>query len=117
MSSGGRPVRARIVAATASYDVVLSPAAPVAAFPAEQPMPFMEEGRGMWHIGFTPPYHMSGQPAASINCGFTEDGRPIGVQMSGRRFQDVAVIRTNRPPDGAPQWPEPVRTSTSLEAP
>lgn len=115
-------MRAGTVAATAPYDLVLSPVAPVAAFPAEQPMPFMEEGRGMWHIGFTAPYNMSGQPAATVNCGFTDDGRPIGVQISGRRFQDVAVIRAaawyerNRPQDAVPQWPEPVSESTSMEA-
>lgn len=115
-------IRARTVAATAPYDLVLSPAAPVAAFPAEQPMPFMEEGKGMWHIGFTAPYNMSGQPAATVNCGFTQDGRPIGVQISGRRFQDLAVIRAaawyeqNRPQDAVPQWPEPVSSSTSMEA-
>jgi aspartyl-tRNA(Asn)/glutamyl-tRNA(Gln) amidotransferase subunit A len=115
-------IRARTVAATTPYDLVLSPAAPVAAFPAEQPMPLMEEGKGMWHIGFTAPYNMSGQPAATVNCGFTQDGRPIGVQISGRRFQDAAVIRAaawyehNRPQDAVPQWPDPVSRSTSMEA-
>jgi aspartyl-tRNA(Asn)/glutamyl-tRNA(Gln) amidotransferase subunit A len=116
-------IQARTVAATEPYDLVLSPVAPVAAFAAEQPMPFMEEGKGMWHIGFTAPYNMSGQPAATVNCGFTQDGRPIGVQVSGRRFQDVAVIRAaawyeqNRPQDAVPQWPERVSRSTDVEAP
>lgn len=105
-------IRARTVAATNSYDLVLSPVAPVAAFPAEQPMPFTEPGMGMWHIGFTAPYNMSGQPAATVNCGFTADGRPIGVQMSGRRFDDLGVLRAaawyeeNRPADAVPQWQE-----------
>jgi aspartyl-tRNA(Asn)/glutamyl-tRNA(Gln) amidotransferase subunit A len=105
-------IQSRTVAATARYDLVLSPVAPVPAFPAEQPMPFPDQGRGMWHIGFTAPYNMSGQPAATVNCGFTEDGRPLGVQISGPRFRDLAVLRAtrwyeaNRPADATPRWPD-----------
>ena len=104
-------IQARTVAATAAHDLVLSPVAPVAAFAAEQPMPFMGPRKTMSHIGFTAPYNMSGQPAASINCGFTPDGRTIGVQISGRRFDDLGVLRAaawyehNRPADAAPSWP------------
>lgn len=99
------------VAATLPYDLVLSPVAPVAAFPAEQPMPFPLDDHGMAHIGFTAPYNMSGQPAATVNCGFTADRRPIGVQVSGRRFDDLGVLRgtawyeRNRPPEAVPTWP------------
>ena len=104
-------MQARTVAATLPFDIVLSPVAPVAAFPAEQPMPYPDDGRGMGHIGFTVPYNMSGQPAATVNCGFTDDGRPIGVQISGRRFDDLGVLRAaawheqNRPAAATPQWP------------
>lgn len=107
-------LRAATVAATAPYDLVLSPVAPVAAFPAERPMPFEDNEHGMAHIGFTVPYNMSGQPAASINCGFTEDGRPIGVQIAGRRFDDLGVLQAAqwyehaRPPGAVPQWPDRV---------
>lgn len=105
-------MQAATVEATAPYDVVLSPVAPVAAFPAEQPMPFLEPGQGMAHIGFTAPYSMSGQPAATVNCGFTADGRPIGLHVSGRRFADVDVLRATawyertRPDDAVPHWPD-----------
>jgi len=99
------------VAATQPFDVVLSPVAPGVAFPAEWPMPFGDEDRGMAHIGFTVPYNMSGQPAATTNCGFTPDGKPIGVQVSGRRFDDVGVLRAlrwyeaARPASAVPDWP------------
>ncbi|HET7396922.1 MAG TPA: amidase [Intrasporangium sp.] len=99
------------VAATEPYDLVLSPVAPMAAFPAEWPMPFGDRDLGMAHIGFTAPYNMSGQPAATTNCGFTPDGRTIGVQISGRRFNDVGVLRAtqwfeeHREPALAPVWP------------
>ena len=71
------------IAATAGFDVVLSPVAPMPAFAAEQPMPVDDPDSTMAHIAFTVPFNMSGQPAATVNCGFTSDGRPIGVQLAG----------------------------------
>jgi aspartyl-tRNA(Asn)/glutamyl-tRNA(Gln) amidotransferase subunit A len=113
-------IQSRAVAATTGFDVVLSPVAPVAAFPAEQPMPFMQAGKGMSHIGFTAPYNMSGQPAATVNCGFTGDGRTIGVQISGRRFDDIGVLRAaawyeaRRPDTARPLWPDRARQGTAV---
>lgn len=94
------------VAATQPYDLVLSPVAPGVAFPAEWPMPFGDSDAGMAHIGFTAPYNMSGLPAATVNGGFTADGRPIGVQLAGRRFDDVGVLR-------AAAWFEQARPATA----
>jgi aspartyl-tRNA(Asn)/glutamyl-tRNA(Gln) amidotransferase subunit A len=97
--------------ATEEFDVVLSPVAPVATFPAEWPMPSNDVARAMHHIGFTLPFSMSGQPAASVGAGFTRDGRPVGVQISGRRFDDIGVLRAARwfeqvrPPSAARPWP------------
>lgn len=99
------------VAATQPFDLVLSPVSPVAAFPAEWPIPWGEGDQGMAHIGFTAPYNMSGQPAASVNCGFLPDGRTVGLQVAGRRFDDVGVLRAvhwyeqRRGPEATPQWP------------
>jgi aspartyl-tRNA(Asn)/glutamyl-tRNA(Gln) amidotransferase subunit A len=36
---------------------------------------------------------VSEQPAASINCGYTADGLPIGLQIIGQRFDDVGVLQ------------------------
>jgi aspartyl-tRNA(Asn)/glutamyl-tRNA(Gln) amidotransferase subunit A len=104
-------IQQRAVAATLPFDGVLSPVAPGAAFPAEWPMPFGHEDGGMAHIGFTAPYNLSGQPAGTVNCGFTDDGRPIGLQVAGRRFDDVGVLRLlrwyerHRPAPACPRWP------------
>jgi aspartyl-tRNA(Asn)/glutamyl-tRNA(Gln) amidotransferase subunit A len=60
---------------------------------------------------------MSGQPAATVNCGFTEDRRPIGVQISGPRFDDLGVLRAaawyepRRSAASTPQWPATVGSS------
>jgi aspartyl-tRNA(Asn)/glutamyl-tRNA(Gln) amidotransferase subunit A len=44
-------------------------------------------------IPFTFPFNMTGQPAASVPCGFTADKLPIGLQIVGRRFDDATVLR------------------------
>lgn len=79
--------------ATSAFDVVLSPTCPVAAPPAEWASPTNDPARPFEHIAFTVPYNMSGQPSVSLNCGYTDDGRPIGLQLTGRRFDDVGVLR------------------------
>ncbi len=79
--------------ATSPYDIVLSPVCPVAAPPAEWASPTNDPARPFEHIAFTVPYNMSGQPAVSLNCGYTHDGRPIGLQLAGPRFADLAVLR------------------------
>jgi aspartyl-tRNA(Asn)/glutamyl-tRNA(Gln) amidotransferase subunit A len=105
-------LQARTVAATQPFDLVLSPVTPAPAFAAEQPMPVPDPRVTMSHIGFTAPYNMSGQPAVSINAGFTDDGRPVGVQVSGRRFDDLGVLRAarwyeqHRPDEAVPRWPD-----------
>ncbi|OLT39611.1 amidase [Serinicoccus sp. CNJ-927] len=89
-------VQARTSAAWAAAgdpEVLLSPVAPGVAFPAEQPMPYPDDGRGLWHINFTMPWNMTGQPAGTVDAGRTADGRPIGVQVVGRPFDDRGVLR------------------------
>ncbi len=104
-------IRAATVKATHPFDFVLSPTSPVPTFPAEWEMPSNDVNRAMDHIGFTLPYNMSEQPAASINCGFTGEGKPIGLQIAGRRFDDLGVLRLSRwfeQARGAQRkWPEP----------
>ncbi|AXH98109.1 amidase [Ornithinimicrobium avium] len=88
-------LQARTVAAWAAAgdpDLLVSPVAPCAAFPAEQPMPY-PDGRGLWHINFTVPWNMTGQPAGTVPAGATADGRPLGVQLVGRPFDDLGVLR------------------------
>ena len=42
---------------------------------------------------FTLPYNMSEQPAASVNCGYTASGLPIGLQIVGHRHDDLGVLQ------------------------
>ncbi|WP_020502261.1 amidase [Sciscionella marina] len=104
-------IRRATVEATQPFDYVLSPVAPVAAFPAEHAAPDNRVEASLEHIAFTCPYNMSEQPAISLNCGFTGDGAPIGLQLSGRRFDDAGVLalaawyESARPAAAVPPWP------------
>jgi aspartyl-tRNA(Asn)/glutamyl-tRNA(Gln) amidotransferase subunit A len=104
-------MRDAAVAACRRFDYVLSPTAPIAAFPAELAAPTDDPQRPFEHIAFTLPYNMSEQPAASINCGHTGDGLPIGLQIAGRRFDDLGVLQLARAWEHlrSPQrpWPKP----------
>jgi aspartyl-tRNA(Asn)/glutamyl-tRNA(Gln) amidotransferase subunit A len=76
-----------------SLDFVLSPTAPVARFPAEWASPINDPEKPFEHIGYTVVWNMSEQPAVSINCGYTRAGAPIGLQIVGRRFDDLGVLQ------------------------
>jgi len=103
--------RVATVQACSAFDYVLSPTSPVPAFAAELPSPTNDPLRPLEHIGFTVPFNMSEQPAASINCGYTSEGLPIGLQITGPRFDDLGVLQVARafellrPPQRA--WPQP----------
>jgi len=47
---------------------------------------------------------MTGQPAATVPCGFTKAGLPIGLQIIGRRFDDVTVLRASAAFEAARPW-------------
>jgi len=88
--------RVATVRACSAVDFVLSPVSPVAHFAADLPCPTNDPLQPLEHITFTVPYNMSEQPAASVNCGYTEGGMPIGLQIAGQRFDDLGVLRLAR---------------------
>ena len=97
--------------ASEPYDFVLSPTSPILPYEAELPCPGNDPHNALPHIAFTLPYNMSEQPAASLNWTFSKDGLPIGIQIIGKRFDDLGVLRLSRAleqmrPAQKP-WPEP----------
>jgi aspartyl-tRNA(Asn)/glutamyl-tRNA(Gln) amidotransferase subunit A len=80
-------------AATAAFDFVLSPVWPIVSFPAEFASPLNDPARPFEHIGYCVGFNMSEQPALAINCGYSESGMPIGLQIAGHRFDDLGVLR------------------------
>ena len=53
---------------------------------------------------FTRPYNISGTPAISVPCGFTEEGMPIGLQLAGRPFDEPTVLRAAHAYEQACEW-------------
>ena len=86
-------LREAAVVACQPFDVVLSPTSPVPSFAAELASPTNDPALPFEHIAFTLPFNMSEQPALSINCGFTAAGLPIGLQITGRRHDDLGVLQ------------------------
>ncbi|MBR1198278.1 amidase [Bradyrhizobium sp. AUGA SZCCT0240] len=92
-------------------DYVVSPVSPVVNFPAEFASPVNDPEKPFEHIAYTVPWNMSENPAISINGGYDKKGFPIGVQIVGRRFDDLGVLGMAKAFEGlrGPQkpWPAP----------
>ena len=76
------------------YDLLLTPALAVPAFEVGRLAPAGPDG-GDW-TGWTPftyPFNLTQQPAASVPCGFTRNGLPVGLQIVGPMHDDALVLR------------------------
>jgi aspartyl-tRNA(Asn)/glutamyl-tRNA(Gln) amidotransferase subunit A len=94
----------------ARYDLLLTPTLPVPPFAVSRIAPegISATSNGLlpfpdW-IPFTYPWNLTGQPAASVPCGFTHDGLPVGLQIIGRRFADALVLRAASAFEQARPW-------------
>ena len=89
------------------WDFLLTPAVSVAAFPATllQP-PHWPQHPWDWlsWAEFSYPFNLSGNPAASVPCGFTKEGLPVGLQIVGRRFDDLGVLQMSAAFEAARPW-------------
>jgi len=79
-----------------TYDLLLTPTIATPPFKVGLDNPTEIAGRPVepydW-IPYTYPFNLTGNPAASVPCGFTKDGLPVGLQIVGRRYDDVSVLR------------------------
>ncbi len=75
------------------YDFLVTPALATPAFDVGQLSPLDDDGRAwMAWSPFTYPFNLTMQPAASVPCGFTSDGLPVGLQIVGKMFDDAGVL-------------------------
>jgi aspartyl-tRNA(Asn)/glutamyl-tRNA(Gln) amidotransferase subunit A len=75
------------------FDFLLTPAVATTAFDVGQLSPLGDDGKAwMAWTPFSFPFNLTQQPAASINCGFTSEGLPVGLQIVGRMFDDAGVL-------------------------
>jgi len=81
----------------ADWDLLLTPAMPITAFEADALVP-ADSGHPCWPdwTPFSHPFNLTGQPAASVPCGFTSEGLPVGLQIVGPRGADALVLRAAR---------------------
>ena len=111
-----RLIRDEVDRVLGGLDVLIAPTLPIAAVPLGAREADID---GHAHpvrpslVRYTRPFNVSGQPAASVPCGFTPDGLPIGMQVIGRSFDEATVLRvadayqrvtdwhTRRPPLGS----------------
>jgi aspartyl-tRNA(Asn)/glutamyl-tRNA(Gln) amidotransferase subunit A len=104
-------IRAAAAKLFCDFDYIISPVSPVVNFPAEFASPLNDPAKPFEHIGYTVPWNMSENPAVSINGGYDKSGFPIGVQIIGRRFDDIGVLGMAKAFEGlrGPQkpWPQP----------
>jgi aspartyl-tRNA(Asn)/glutamyl-tRNA(Gln) amidotransferase subunit A len=79
------------------YDLLVTPTLSVAAFDVGMNFPKMSKNESWtdW-TPFTYPFNLTQQPAASIPCGFTKDGLPVGLQIVGPKYGDALVLRAAR---------------------
>ncbi len=91
------------------YDLLLTPVLAVPPFPVGIYSPAEINGQkvsGIAWMPFTYPFNITGQPAASVPCGFTEDGLPIGMQIVGRKYDEVTVLKASAAFERAQPWAE-----------
>jgi aspartyl-tRNA(Asn)/glutamyl-tRNA(Gln) amidotransferase subunit A len=110
-----RLIRDEVDQVLGGLDVLIAPTLPIAAPPVgtrEADIDGRAQPVRPSLVRYTRPFNVSGHPAASVPCGFTADGLPIGMQVIGRSFDEATVFRvadayqrvtdwhTRRPPLG-----------------
>jgi amidase len=89
-------------------DLLILPTVAVPPFPVEQPYPVEINGKKLdnytqWFF-LTYGISVTGLPAISVPCGFTENGLPVGLQIVGRRKGEEAVLRAAAAFEAAAPW-------------
>ena len=87
----------RMAAFHQRYDLLVTPMMPVPALPVGQDLndPAIERSWIDWSP-FSYPFNMTRQPAATVPCGLTRDGLPIGLQIVGPLYAEDRVLRAAR---------------------
>jgi aspartyl-tRNA(Asn)/glutamyl-tRNA(Gln) amidotransferase subunit A len=92
-----------------SYDILITPTIAIPPFELGIFYPPQINGKNVsptaW-MPFTFPFNFTGHPAASIPCGWTNEGLPIGMQIVGNRFNDLLVLQVSQAFEEIVPWQE-----------
>jgi aspartyl-tRNA(Asn)/glutamyl-tRNA(Gln) amidotransferase subunit A len=95
-----RELVAELDRAMADLDLVMTAAAPSEAPPIDAVPKF-----GTLQLpSLTIPFNVTGSPAMSVCCGYTDTGLPLSFQIVGKRFQDATVLRAAHAYEQATEW-------------
>ena len=103
--------RARMEDFFEDYDLLLTPTTAVPAYPiGGRPRDIMgQRVNKLWGATpFTASFNLSGNPAASVPCGFSSDGLPIGLQIVGRWGDEMSVLRASAALERARPWADAI---------
>ena len=101
-------LRQQILDALEEVDVLVMPTSSIPASPlpekagVESKEAFMEMLGG--RRSFTAPFNLASVPALSINCGFTSEHLPVGLQIAGKPFDESTVFRVAHAYEQATDW-------------
>ena len=96
-------LRREWLAVLREHDVILSPTTPIAAPPREGQDAVAAAQR---LTANTAPFNLTGLPAVSIPCGFTQAGLPIGLQLAAGPWRERFLLRVARAYEHATPWHE-----------
>lgn len=103
-------IRDELADALSTCDMLAMPASPTPAPPIAQstgsPGGYYEGRRDLERRRYTSPAALAGLPAASVPCGFTQSGLPIGLQLIGRPFAEGALLGAAHAYERAAGWGE-----------
>jgi aspartyl-tRNA(Asn)/glutamyl-tRNA(Gln) amidotransferase subunit A len=89
------------------HALLLTPSVSVAAFEVGRlnPAHFPQHAWDWFPwASFSYPFNFTGQPAATVPAGFTAAGLPVGLQIVGRRFDDLGVLQASAAYESARPW-------------
>jgi len=90
-----------------NYDILLTPSTAVPAFESGVAYPSQINGINVsptaWQA-FTFPFNFTGHPAATIPCGWTNNKLPIGLQIVGKRFQELLILQVSKAFEDLTPW-------------
>ncbi|MEI7871323.1 MAG: amidase [Alphaproteobacteria bacterium] len=78
----------------AKYDLLLTPTVAVQPFAAGNNLPDGPDGKpNMQWSPYTPQFNLTRHPAATVPCGLSSEGLPVGLQIVSGHYRDALVLR------------------------